>query len=68
MGVGGHLDDVDPTPTPITMSYPTVYERQLRLGVSRSCRDSPVAGMSWNGRQPNRRGTVGKVGEDPSVD
>ncbi|KAL8183953.1 UNVERIFIED_CONTAM: hypothetical protein K2H54_002008 [Gekko kuhli] len=43
------------------MSYPTVYERQLRLGVSGSCsRDPPIAGANWNGRQPYRRANVGK--------
>uniref|UniRef100_A0A6J0UJ10 Rho guanine nucleotide exchange factor 2 n=1 Tax=Pogona vitticeps TaxID=103695 RepID=A0A6J0UJ10_9SAUR len=42
------------------MSYPTVYERQLRLGVSRTCRDPNGAGMTWQGRQPSRRGNVAK--------
>uniref|UniRef100_A0ACB8G844 Uncharacterized protein n=1 Tax=Sphaerodactylus townsendi TaxID=933632 RepID=A0ACB8G844_9SAUR len=43
------------------MSYPTVYEKQLRLGVSGSCcRDRPVAGSNWNGQQPYRRANVGK--------
>ncbi|XP_067328657.1 rho guanine nucleotide exchange factor 2 isoform X3 [Anolis sagrei] len=40
------------------MSYPTVYERQLRLGVPRTSRDPSGTGMNWNGgRPPVRRAT-----------
>ncbi|XP_062820832.1 rho guanine nucleotide exchange factor 2 isoform X2 [Anolis carolinensis] len=43
------------------MSYPTVYERQLRLGVPRTSRDpGSGTGMNWNGRQPVRRATPAK--------